>query len=125
MLGSVFLVVTVGEALYADMGHFGRGPIRIGWYAVVFPSLLLSYFGQGATLAQVTGKVVDIAFYTQPAGPPVCWCCPPYPGSNSRSPTGMASTRARLCSARPAATIGGRHPEMLEARQDEIAERED
>ena len=50
VLGSVFLVVTGGEALYADMGHFGAGPIRIGWYAIVFPSLLLNYFGQGALL---------------------------------------------------------------------------
>ncbi len=47
-LGSVFLVVTGGEALYADMGHFGRRPIRLAWYAVVFPALLLNYFGQGA-----------------------------------------------------------------------------
>ena len=50
MLGSVFLVVTGGEALDADMGHFGRGPIPIGWYAVVFPSLLLSDFVQGVKL---------------------------------------------------------------------------
>jgi KUP system potassium uptake protein len=50
VLGSVFLVVTGGEALYADMGHFGAGPIRIGWYALVFPALLLNYFGQGALL---------------------------------------------------------------------------
>ena len=50
VLGSVFLVVTGGEALYADMGHFGRRPIRFGWYAVVFPALLLNYFGQGAKL---------------------------------------------------------------------------
>ena len=50
VLGSVFLVVTGGEALYADMGHFGRGPIRFGWFAVVFPALLLNYFGQGALL---------------------------------------------------------------------------
>jgi KUP system potassium uptake protein len=50
LLGSVFLVVTGGEALYADMGHFGRGPIRRGWYLVVFPALLLNYFGQGANL---------------------------------------------------------------------------
>jgi len=50
VLGSVFLVVTGGEALYADMGHFGRGPIRIGWYVVVFPCLLLNYFGQGSLL---------------------------------------------------------------------------
>jgi len=50
VLGSVFLVVTGGEALYADMGHFGRRPIRITWYAVVLPGLLLNYFGQGALL---------------------------------------------------------------------------
>lgn len=50
VLGSVFLVVTGGEALYADMGHFGRGPIRLAWYLVVFPALLVNYFGQGAKL---------------------------------------------------------------------------
>ncbi len=49
-LGSVFLVVTGGEALYADMGHFGAGPIRLGWFTVVLPSLLIHYFGQGAML---------------------------------------------------------------------------
>jgi KUP system potassium uptake protein len=46
--GAVFLVVTGGEALYADMGHFGRRPIAIAWFAGVLPSLLLNYFGQGA-----------------------------------------------------------------------------
>ncbi len=50
LLGSVFLVVTGGEALYADMGHFGAKPIRVGWFAFVLPSLLLNYFGQGALL---------------------------------------------------------------------------
>ena len=50
VLGSVFLVVTGGEALYADMGHFGRRPIRLDWFAVVLPALLLNYFGQGALL---------------------------------------------------------------------------
>ena len=50
ILGSVFLSVTGGEALYADMGHFGRRPIRYGWFAVVFPALLLNYLGQGALL---------------------------------------------------------------------------
>lgn len=50
VLGSVFLVVTGGEALYADMGHFGRQPIRIAWLAIVLPALLLNYFGQGALL---------------------------------------------------------------------------
>jgi KUP system potassium uptake protein len=49
-LGAVFLAVTGGEALYADMGHFGRGPIRLGWFAVVLPALLFNYLGQGALL---------------------------------------------------------------------------
>ncbi len=47
-LGSVFLAMTGAEALYADMGHFGRGPIRLDWFAFVLPALLLNYFGQGA-----------------------------------------------------------------------------
>ncbi|MCK6553295.1 potassium uptake protein [Candidatus Binatia bacterium] len=50
VLGAVFLVTTGGEALYADMGHFGRLPIRLTWYAVVLPGLALNYFGQGALL---------------------------------------------------------------------------
>jgi KUP system potassium uptake protein len=50
VLGAVFLVVTGGEALYADMGHFGARPIRIAWFSVVLPALLLNYFGQGALL---------------------------------------------------------------------------
>ncbi len=50
VLGAVFLVVTGGEALYADMGHFGPRPIRIAWFALVLPALLLNYFGQGALL---------------------------------------------------------------------------
>jgi KUP system potassium uptake protein len=48
ILGSVFLVVTGAEALYADLGHFGRRPIALAWHSVVFPSLLLNYLGQGA-----------------------------------------------------------------------------
>ncbi len=52
LLGAVVLCITGGEALYADMGHFGRGPIRTVWYAVVWPSLLLNYFGQGACLLE-------------------------------------------------------------------------
>ena len=50
VLGAVFLVVTGGEALYADIGHFGTAPIRISWFAVVLPALTLNYFGQGALL---------------------------------------------------------------------------
>jgi KUP system potassium uptake protein len=51
VLGAVFLCVTGAEALYADMGHFGAGPIRVAWYAVVFPSLILNYAGQAALVA--------------------------------------------------------------------------
>jgi KUP system potassium uptake protein len=50
VLGAVFLVVTGGEALYADMGHFGQQPIRLAWFAVVLPALVLNYLGQGALL---------------------------------------------------------------------------
>ena len=50
ILGAVVLCVTGGEALYADMGHFGKKPIRVAWFAVVMPSLTLNYFGQGALL---------------------------------------------------------------------------
>ncbi len=50
VLGAVILVVVGGEALYADMGHFGRRPITLGWYGLVLPSLVLVYFGQGALL---------------------------------------------------------------------------
>jgi KUP system potassium uptake protein len=49
-LGAVVLCITGGEALYADLGHFGRFPIRVAWFTVVFPALLLNYFGQGAML---------------------------------------------------------------------------
>ena len=49
-LGSVFLSVTGAEALYADMGHFGRRPIRIAWFSLVLPSLVINYLGQGALL---------------------------------------------------------------------------
>jgi KUP system potassium uptake protein len=52
VLAGVFLTVTGGEALYADMGHFGKTPIRLGWVAVVMPALVLNYFGQGALLIE-------------------------------------------------------------------------
>jgi len=48
LLGAVFLTLTGAEAMYADLGHFGRRPIRIGWFALVYPCLMLNYFGQGA-----------------------------------------------------------------------------
>lgn len=59
VLGSVFLVVTGGEALYADIGHFGTRPVRITWFAAVLPALLLNYFGQGALLLTDPAAVVN------------------------------------------------------------------
>lgn len=61
-LGSVFLVVTGSEALYADMGHFGRRPIKLGWFFVALPGLLFNYFGQGALLLR-TPEAVRNPFY--------------------------------------------------------------
>lgn len=65
-LGSIFLVVTGGEALYADMGHFGRRPITLGWYAIVLPSLLLNYWGQGAFLLANPEAVESVFFRMAP-----------------------------------------------------------
>ena len=61
-LGSIFLVVTGGEALYADMGHFGRRPITTVWYAIVLPGLLCSYFGQAALLTD-DPSAIESPFY--------------------------------------------------------------
>ena len=69
LLGSVFLVVTGGEALYADMGHFGRVPIRIAWFVVALPGLLLNYFGQGALLLSREPGTVTNPFYALVEGP--------------------------------------------------------
>ncbi len=69
LLGSVVLCVTGGEALYADMGHFGKKPIRIAWSLIVFPGLLLNYFGQGA-LFLAKGEAVKDPFYDLVAGGP-------------------------------------------------------
>jgi KUP system potassium uptake protein len=62
VLGAVFLVVTGAEALYADLGHFGRRPIRLAWFTLVLPALLLNYFGQGALLLGHPEKA-DHPFY--------------------------------------------------------------
>jgi KUP system potassium uptake protein len=67
VLGSVFLVVTGGEALYADMGHFGRRPIRLAWYVVVLPALLLNYMGQAALLIREPEAVENSFFLMAPA----------------------------------------------------------
>ncbi|MFY8238601.1 MAG: potassium transporter Kup, partial [Ilumatobacteraceae bacterium] len=65
-LGSIFLVVTGGEALYADMGHFGRRPITLGWYAIVLPALLLNYWGQGAFLLSNPEDIENVFFRMAP-----------------------------------------------------------
>lgn len=63
ILGSVVLVITGGEALYADLGHFGKRPIRLAWFSVVLPCVLLSYFGQGALALERYPERVDNTFY--------------------------------------------------------------
>ena len=67
VLGAVVLVVTGGEALYADMGHFGKRPIRVAWFALVLPALLLNYFGQGALLLADPTAVSNPFFLLAPA----------------------------------------------------------
>jgi KUP system potassium uptake protein len=67
ILGAVFLVLTGGEALYADMGHFGRQPVRLAWFALVWPGLLLNYFGQGALLLSAPGPIANPFFALAPA----------------------------------------------------------
>jgi KUP system potassium uptake protein len=66
VLGGVVLAVTGAEALYADLGHFGRKPIRLAWFVVVFPALLLSYFGQGALLLRMPGAVENPFYLMAP-----------------------------------------------------------
>ncbi len=68
LLGSVVLAVTGGEALYADMGHFGRRPIRLAWLSLVFPSLLLCYLGQGALLLRDPSAAAQPFFSMVPQG---------------------------------------------------------
>jgi KUP system potassium uptake protein len=66
VLGAAFLAVTGGEAMYADMGHFGRPPIRLGWFAIVLPSLVLNYFGQGALLLSDPGAIANPFYLLAP-----------------------------------------------------------
>lgn len=67
VLGTVFLVVTGGEALYADMGHVGKRPIRLAWLAIVLPALLLNYFGQGALLLSDPEAAPNLFYRMAPA----------------------------------------------------------
>lgn len=63
LLSGVFLVITGAEAMYADLGHFGKTPIRIGWFVIVLPALLLNYFGQGANLLRSKEAIAN-SFYS-------------------------------------------------------------
>ena len=76
-LGAIVLAVTGAEALYADMGHFGRPPIRIAWFGLVLPALVLNYFGQGALVLR------DPAALEQPVLPAgaALGCCWPLIGA--------------------------------------------
>ena len=65
-LGSVVLAVTGGEALYTDMGHFGRRPIRLAWFGFVMPALVLNYFGQGALLLATPEAIASPFFHLGP-----------------------------------------------------------
>jgi KUP system potassium uptake protein len=67
ILGAVVLCVTGGEALYADMGHFGKKPIRVAWFGVVMPALVLNYFGQGAMLLTNPEAVKNPFFLMAPS----------------------------------------------------------
>lgn len=67
VMGSVFLAVTGAEALYADMGHFGRGPVRVAWTSIVMPSLVLSYMGQGAMVLSNPAAASDPFFLLAPS----------------------------------------------------------
>ena len=66
LLGAVVLAVTGGEALYADMGHFGRLPIRLAWFTLVLPALLVNYFGQGALLLREPQAIENPFFHLAP-----------------------------------------------------------
>ena len=94
VLGGVFLCVTGAEALYADMGHFGAGPIRLSWNFVVFPSLVLNYAGQAAIVIEgaPTEATSSITFVRRRCSPrSSCW--PPSPPSSPASRSSPGPTR--------------------------------
>ncbi|HTM30715.1 MAG TPA: potassium transporter Kup [Vicinamibacterales bacterium] len=66
VLGTVVLAITGGESLYVDLGHFGRRPIRVAWFSIVLPALLLNYFGQGALLLTTSGVTENPFFRLAP-----------------------------------------------------------
>lgn len=67
VLGGVFLVATGAEALYADLGHFGKRPIRLSWFSIALPALLLNYFGQGALLLESPETITNPFYLSAPS----------------------------------------------------------
>jgi len=67
VLGSIFLAMTGAEVLYADLGHFGRRPIRAAWFGLVFPALILNYLGQGAWILAHPGEISNLFYRLAPA----------------------------------------------------------
>ena len=74
-LGAVFLAVTGAEALYADLGHFGRGPIQLAWFCLVLPALAINYLGQGALVYAHPEAVANPFFLLYPNGRGFRWWC--------------------------------------------------
>ncbi|MGC8521310.1 MAG: potassium transporter Kup [Steroidobacteraceae bacterium] len=72
VIGAVFLCLTGGEALYADMGHFGKEPVRAAWFSLIWPALLLNYFGQGA-LQLKQGHFIPLTLYFMVSGSALPW----------------------------------------------------
>ena len=101
-LGAVVLTVTGAEALYADMGHFGRSAIRRAWFAVVFPALILNYMGQGALILEDPKAVDNPFFLLFPRLGAGCrwWSSPPWRRSSPprRSSPARSRSPARPCS---------------------------
>jgi KUP system potassium uptake protein len=92
LLGAVFLVLTGGEALYADMGHFGRRPIKWAWFGLVLPALLLNYFGQGGLLLTNPGLANNPFYNLTPA-----WAI--YPMVGLATAAGMIASQALISGA--------------------------
>ena len=73
VLGAAFLALTGAEAMYADMGHFGRRPIQLGWFAIVLPALMLNYFGQGGLLLADPPPSRTRSTCSHQGGPTIRW----------------------------------------------------
>ena len=112
VLGSVVLAITGGEALYAEMGHFGRRPIRVAWYGLVLPGLVLNYSGQGALLLLHPERVVaDHPFFAMAPKGPLTYGLATDEGQMSRFTGMLFGFRAR--NATPATAYLGLPPDRV------------